>query len=424
LRQAWVEPDRRDEVVDFVGAWSAKTGVAVRRMVSWLGIGASKFYGWRVRYGRVNEHNGWIPRDHWLEEWEKEAIVRFWQAHPLEGYRRLTYLLLDADVVAASASSVYRVLSAAGLLERWNRTASKKGTGFTQPSEPHEHWHVDLAYLNLAGTFYYLCSVLDGYSRYIVHWDLRPAMKESDVELIVQEALERWPGVHPRVISDNGPQFVAKDFREFIRLSGLTHVRTSPFYPQSNGKLERWHQSFKVEGWRPGQAEDEEAARDLIARYVRRYNEARLHSAIGYVAPQDKLEGREQAIFAAREEKLARARARRAARRAKETQPAQGATIPTGDRAGVQGTAGFPRKEVLGSGPERKERGRSRAAPRRAPLPRTAGYPSASCSPAELASVSPAVVWDTVKAGAVKEPGPEPGSSLGAGGRCPFPTEA
>ena len=76
--------------------------------------------------------------------------------------------------------------------------------------------------------------MLDGFSRYIVHWDIRESMKEPDVELIVQKALECFPGERPRIISDNGPQFIARDFKEFIRLAGMTHVRTSPYYPQSN----------------------------------------------------------------------------------------------------------------------------------------------------------------------------------------------
>ena len=93
----------------------------------------SKFYDWRKRYGKVNEHNGWIPRDWWLEDWEKQAIIEFHDKNPLEGYRRLTFMMLDADVVAASPSSVYRVLSEAGLMKRHNTKASLKGTGFQQP---------------------------------------------------------------------------------------------------------------------------------------------------------------------------------------------------------------------------------------------------------------------------------------------------
>jgi transposase InsO family protein len=99
-------------------------------------------------------------------------------------------------------------------------------------------------YLNIGGTFYYLCSILDGFSRYIVNWDILESMSEADIEIILQGAKEKYPEAWPRIISDNGPQFIAKDFKEFIRISGMTHVRTSPFYPQSNGKIERWHKSL------------------------------------------------------------------------------------------------------------------------------------------------------------------------------------
>jgi putative transposase len=123
------------------------------------------------------------------------------------------------------------------------------------------------------------------------------------VEIILQRANERYPLATPRVISDNGPQFIAKDFKEYIRLMGMTHVRTSPFYPQSNGKLERWHKSLKQEVIRPKVPLSLEDVRCLVGEYVSDYNTERLHSAMGYITPQDKMEGRAQAIFEARREK-------------------------------------------------------------------------------------------------------------------------
>ncbi len=307
----WVPHDVRDQIVDFVRRWSERTEIGAGRFIPWLGITASKFYDWRQRYGQVNEHNSWVPRDFWLEAWEKQAIIDFHLNHPLEGYRRLAFLMLDADVVAVSPSSVWRVLKLAGLLSKWQGKPSKKGTGFEQPPQPHQHWHIDVSYINISGTFYYLCSVLDGYSRFLVHWDLRESMKEADIEIILERAKEQYPQAKPRIISDNGPQFIAKDFKEFIRISGMTHVRTSPFYPQSNGKLERGHKSLKRECIRPGTPLTPEDARRLIQRYVDHYNAVRLHSAIGYVTPQDMLAGRQEEIHAARDRKLETARLQR-----------------------------------------------------------------------------------------------------------------
>jgi len=308
----------RDAVVDFVREWSDKTEIPAERFVGWIGIARGKFFAWCKRYGKANEHNALVPRDHWLTPEEKQAIIDFHGHFPLEGYRRLTFMMIDRDIVAVSPSSVYRVLTGAGLLDRWNRKPSKKGSGFVQPLRPHEHWHIDVAYLNLGGTFYYLCSVLDGASRAIVHWEIRESMREADVECILQRAREKYPDEHPRIISDNGPQFIARDFKEFIRLTGMTHVRTSPYYPQSNGKIERWHRTVKSDGIRPGQPQTVEQARAVVGRFVDHYMSVRLHSAIGYIAPADYLAGRKEQIWAARDKKLEAAREIRRLRRSGE----------------------------------------------------------------------------------------------------------
>ena len=311
LKDKWVEFDTRDQVIDFLKRLNERTEISQLRLLKWLGLDRGKFYQWKDRYGKANSHNGKIPRDWWLEDWERKAIEGFFIQHPWEGYRRMTYMMIDADVVACAPSSVYRVLKKAGLLEKRNLKPSKKGTGFIQPLRPHQEWHIDVTYLNISGTFYYLCSVLDGFSRYIVHWEILEAMKERDVELIVQKGLEKFPGVHPKLISDNGPQFIALDFKEFIRLSGMTHVRTSPFYPQSNGKQERMQGTVKRECIREKNPGTVEEARRYVGDYVKHYNTERLHSAIGYVTPQAMLEGRQAEIHQARDQKLEAARERR-----------------------------------------------------------------------------------------------------------------
>jgi len=124
-----VAHDVRDEVVDFVRRWSEKAEIGAGRFIRWLGVTASKFYDWRERYGRVNEHNGWIPRDFWLEPWEKEAIVHYHLKNPREGYRRLTYMMLDEDIAAVSPASVWRVLKQAGLLFALEGEAVAQGYG-------------------------------------------------------------------------------------------------------------------------------------------------------------------------------------------------------------------------------------------------------------------------------------------------------
>ncbi len=305
--------------MDYVHRWTDRAELPAGKFIAWLGISSSKFYDWKDRYGQVNEHNGQMPRDGWLEDWEKQAILDYQQRYPLEGYRRLTFMMLDDDVVAVSPSSTYRVLKQAGLLGRRGFSPSKKGAGFVQPLAPHEHWHVDISYLNIRGTFYYLCSLLDGCSRYLVHCEIRESMTEQDVETIVQRAREKFPDARPRIISDNGPQFIAKDFKEFIRICGMTHVRTSPYYPQSNGKLERYHRTIKHDCIRQQTPLSLDEARRVVAEFVLHYNSVRLHSAIGYVTPEQQLCGLAPQVFEERDRKLAEARERRAANRRAES---------------------------------------------------------------------------------------------------------
>lgn len=311
MKARWVEPDLRDQVVDFVHRWE-EHGFSKLWLMKGLGVRTSKFYSWHDRYGKDNDHNGKIPRDHWVHEWEKQRVVEFYIEHKADGYRRVCYMMLDQDVVAVSPATTYRILANQGLLTRWNESKpSSKGKGFAQPLTPHEHWHIDISYLNICGTFYYFIGILDGCSRYMVHWDIRASMTEDDVALVIEKAKEKFPGVTPRIISDNGPQFIAKDFKEYIRLSGMTHVRTSPYYPQSNGKLERFNRTMKSECIRPKTPVSLDDAIRIVTEFVEYYNTKRLHSSIGYIAPLDKLSGKAQEIFDARDKKLEAARALR-----------------------------------------------------------------------------------------------------------------
>lgn len=308
----WVEPDIRDRVVEELVRLSGKTGIRLAVFVGQLGISRSKFYEWAKRHGEPRHHNGKIPREHWLLETEREAIMTYARLHPGEGYRRLTYMMLDEDVAAVSPSSTYRVLLSAGLLNRWNTAKnSTKGKGFEQPTVPHEHWHTDIKYVNFRGTFLFLITVIDGFSRYIVHHELRTTMQEFDIQITIQRALEKFPGVKPRIISDNGPQFISKDFAQFLRQVGLQHVRTSIAYPQSNGKVERWHGTISQECLRQASFIDLEDARRQIARYIGIYNTRRLHSSLFYLTPLDVLSGKMKERIEERECKLEQAAQRR-----------------------------------------------------------------------------------------------------------------
>ena len=135
-------------------------------------------------------------------------------------------------------------------------------------------------------------------------------MTEQDVEIALQKARENFPGVKPRIISDNGSQFISKEFKQFIVQVAMSHTTISPNYPQSNGKLERCNKTIK-DYLKTMYIVDLEDGCRLIGEFINYYNDIRLHSAIGYVAPKVKLNGQEQRIFQQREEKLQSARFQR-----------------------------------------------------------------------------------------------------------------
>lgn len=137
-----MEPDVRDSIVDFVVRWNARSECSINYILRLIGLSKVKYHRWCERYGKLNEHNGLMPRDFWLEDWERLKIIEYFSENQLDGYRRLCYMMMDADILAVSPSTVYRVLKSEGLLRRWNGKESKKGTGFTQPLKPHEHWHI------------------------------------------------------------------------------------------------------------------------------------------------------------------------------------------------------------------------------------------------------------------------------------------
>ena len=280
-------------------------------LVLWIGISRSKFYEWRRRYGNVNEHNSSIPRDHWVTPEERRAVVEYHDAHPDNGYRRLTYMMMDDDVVALSPSTVYRILKKEGRLRQPPVVSSRRGKGFAQPDHAHRDWHIDFSHVRVSSVFYHLCSIIDGYSRSIVASGLMERMRDTDAQIVLQKAREAFPDENPNIISDNGSHFVSREFKTFLTQCEFRHIRTSPYYPQSNGKKERWFGSLKRECLRPGAPLTFEDAERLIGRYVEEYNHLRLHSSIGYVTPADRLHGLDGVIHQQRDEKLEAARERR-----------------------------------------------------------------------------------------------------------------
>jgi transposase InsO family protein len=299
------------EVLELVAVTQARTGWSLRQVLERLDLPKSRFYDWkqRIRGGRLDDRfSGGQGSVHGVLPEEKEAVIAYALSHPKEGYRRLTWMMVDEDVAYLGSSSVYRILRDADLLYRWKRSR-RSGQAPPEPTRPNERWHTDIMYLRIEQTWYFLVTVLDAYSRYVVHWDLLPSMTAAVVRVVIQDALKQT-SAKPEIVTDNGTQFKARDFKELVRDFELEHIRIRTYHPESNGKLERYHRSTRD----ALDAEDLRnlgRAREIIKRWVELYNQKRLHAGLQYLPPQEYWTGNPEQRISERRTKLAAARIRR-----------------------------------------------------------------------------------------------------------------
>jgi putative transposase len=279
----------------------------MKKLSEFLGLQTQKLSEWKKEKIAKVKLN--IPKSHWSTPVEQKAVVEFKKANMCLGYVRLAFMMIDMNIAYLSPSSVYRVLVNAGLNNKWTKPAGEpKKVGFDQPERVHEHWHTDISYVNFRGTFVYLICVLDGYSRAILAWDIRTSMESYDVQIVLWRACDKYLDANnlnnPRLITDNGSQFLTAEFKATLKEFSMTNVRTSVNHPQSNGKIERFHGTIKTEAIRNmpkftlGQVKKE------VAEWIRFYNYVRLHSALGYFAPMDVMEGRRDSILLERKRKM------------------------------------------------------------------------------------------------------------------------
>ena len=288
-----------------------------RWALSWtlaqLGLTRSVYYDWleREKEGKLADRVV-VPRapSVALPE-EVEAAVAYALAHPREGYRRLAWMMVDEDVAYLTPSAVYRTMDRHDLLYRWKRPEPLQGKQVPKATSPDEVWHVDLMYLWVKGRWYFLVSILDSYSRYIVHWELALSMLAEEIAEIMAVALEKVPGKRPRIVRDNGSQFVAKEWREVIRHFELDEIPIRVRHPESNGRIERYHRTVRGEGLAGEEVDGFYQAREVLIQWVRYYNEERLHSALHYLRPVDYYRSNPEALLVERQTKLEMAAARR-----------------------------------------------------------------------------------------------------------------
>jgi transposase InsO family protein len=281
-----------------------KTGIALLALLKSAGIAERTWEEWQGRRGVETAHNNNIPRLYYLTPEETAAIIGYCAQNMDNGYRVLCWEMVDRNIAFVSASSVYNVITRHKLARMRVETPEETKRGFQQPNAVHEQWHVDFSYIKIGGAFYYFIGILDGFSRRLLTWRLCENMQGINAEILLSQARELYPKAGARIISDNGSQFISKDFEELVSLLEFEHTRTSANHPQSNGKIERFNRTFKTEHVRRTAYLSYKDACVRMARWIAYYNAERLHSAIWYLTPDDVFYGRTETRLAERKEKL------------------------------------------------------------------------------------------------------------------------
>ena len=265
-----------------------KTGLPLKTLLKFSGISRRTWSEWAKRRGIETKHNNNIPKAYYLTPEEQRAIVAYCIENPLKGYRVLCWEMVDKNVAFVSCSSVYNVIIRNNLGKKWTEAVEMKKKGFDQPKAVHEQWHIDFSYIKIQGSFYYFLGILDGCSRRMLNWRLCQNMEGINAEILVAETKEMYPEAKDvRIISDNGSQFISKDFEELLSLLEFGHTFTSANHPQSNGKLERFNRTLKTEHVRRSAYINYKDANIRMAHWISYYNSERLHSAIYYLTPND-----------------------------------------------------------------------------------------------------------------------------------------
>ena len=295
------------EVIDKV----ASSPLPKRKVLSQLGVPRSTYYRWmkrRYEQGLEDRQGGGRPPWNRLTPEEVEHTLVAAREMPELSSRQLAAWLTDHGGFSVSESTVYRILRREGLVRRAEVKLVAGEEYHRKTAAPHQMWATDASYFRMSGWgFYYLVTVMDDYSRFILAHKLQRDMTSDSLIEVVQDAVDRTrmdqvPVTdRTRLLSDNGPGYISRAFRDNLHMVGIRHIFASPFHPQTNGKLERYHQTLKrdVNQLQYDVPSELEAA---IIAFVSYYNYRRYHKALGNVTPSDVLRGRRDAILRRRKE--------------------------------------------------------------------------------------------------------------------------
>lgn len=260
-----------------------RSGWRMYRTLAALGIPRSVYYAWKGRESLV-DRIGTPWRAYELLPEERAAICGFALRFPKIGYRKLTWMMVDAGIASVGESTVYRVLREADLLSRWKRSAASSGEYHFRPVAPNQQWHTDVMYVWVAARFYFLVSFVDAYSRFIVHHKLLISLDGKSVAIELEAALEVAGEAKPRIVHDHGSEFVNRDVAAVIKAHNLIDIKTKPRHPESNGIVERFNGTVRTET-DDAYGQNYLQAEAIIARLMHHYNEERLHATLGYMTP-------------------------------------------------------------------------------------------------------------------------------------------
>lgn len=303
----------RQEAATYIAALQLRTDYSLDKILTLFDIKKSTFYDWQ-KVTDIQPEKKIVQSAASVRADEVTAVLKYRDLHPEIGYRKFTWQMVDANIAFLSESKVYDILSAHNRLQGWNRIdngETAKEYQHKSPSTRTIHWHTDIAYIKLGGVFYFLIMMLDGYSRYMLDWELMTDMLGSSVEVFVQRVKEKYPHAKPKLINDNGSQFISLEFKRLLHKLEIQQVFTRRNHPQTNGKIERLNGTVKQEVIRPNSPQSYKEAREILNNYNCEYNHQRLHAGINYLRPADMFFGRGQQVLNERKVKIETARSRR-----------------------------------------------------------------------------------------------------------------
>jgi transposase-like protein/transposase len=281
-----------------------RSEVSVNKTLKELGIHKSTFYGWYNAY-RLNGYDGLadkppVKKQYWnqIPDEEKQLVIEMALDNPQKSSREVACLFTDTYRRFISESSTYRILKAQGLIQTPAFDLIKASDEFKDKTvRVNEMWQTDFTYFKIKGWgWYYLSTVLDDYSRYIIHWQLCKTMKSDDAaDTIEQAILKSNLTQKPKLLSDNGSSYIASDFKDYLKSNEIKHVRGRVRHPQTQGKIERYHRSMKNVIKLDVYFSPEELERALKA-FVEYYNNQRYHESLNNTTPADMYFGRTERI--------------------------------------------------------------------------------------------------------------------------------